>query len=172
MTSDFALPAHEDIRTILAADFPSRGPLPICGGWGYTRETACIIDKHDPSIPPGVPFDGVRVEYEFVARRLWEEMIIFRAPGEKFAGIEWELTSQRTTVIDGRRYDRLCFHVTALPKALDAELSAEWEANLDNLDFDLEAHLTRRTAAQVHRDVEYWFDITSYYPVQRPVSGS
>lgn len=152
-------------QDMLAAHFPSRGPLPIKGGWGYTREAACVIDKEDPCVPKGIPFDGVGVEYEFVARRLWEEMIIFRAPGEKFSGIEWKLTKQHMTVIDGRRYDHLQFHVTALPESRFAELKAEWEGNLGNPSFDRADHIARRNAALAHMDVEYWFDITSFFPV-------
>ena len=49
------------------------GPdLPIRGGWGYTKEDACIIDKNDPIIDPDspIPFYGVGYEKIFVERRI------------------------------------------------------------------------------------------------------
>jgi hypothetical protein len=41
------------------------GPdLPIHGGWGYTKEDACIIDKNDPIVDPEspIPFYGLGLE--------------------------------------------------------------------------------------------------------------
>ena len=75
-------------KEILAADFKSlQDGLPIRGGWGYSQEDACIIEKNDPLVDPSLPFDGVGVEYVFVEKRIYEEMIIFRPDGEKFSGI-------------------------------------------------------------------------------------
>ena len=54
------------------------GPdLPIRGGWGYTKEDACIIDKNDPIIDPDspIPFYGVGYEKIFVERRIYLELI-------------------------------------------------------------------------------------------------
>ena len=69
---------NESPREILAADFRSMGEIPIRGGWGYTIDDPVIIDKNDPIVLRGMPFDGVGLEYVFVEKRIYEELIIFR----------------------------------------------------------------------------------------------
>ena len=83
---------REPPRVVLAVDFPSlQGGLPVQGGWGYAMEDACVFDKADPLVDPGLPFDFVGMEYIFVQKRTYEEMIICRPEGQKFSGIDWEL---------------------------------------------------------------------------------
>lgn len=109
--------SKESPREILAADFKSLcGGLPIRGGWGYTKSEACIIDKNDPLVDPALPFDGVGVEYVFVEKRIYEEMIIFRLDGEKFSGLRWNLLEQSLLHEAGRSFDKLVFEITALPE--------------------------------------------------------
>ena len=55
------------------------GPnIPVRGGWGYSAEDACIIDKNDPIIDPDgpMPFYGVGFEKIFLERRIHMELII------------------------------------------------------------------------------------------------
>src|SRR5262245_1324602 len=115
-------------RKVLAEHFKSLdGELPIRGGWGYTREDAVVIDAQDPVVPKNLPFDGVGLEYVFVEKRIHEEMIIFRPPGQKFAGIRWQLLDQALMGEGGRHYDRLRFEITAFPEEAFHRLKAEWE---------------------------------------------
>ena len=90
------LKTAETPRAILEADFPRLAPLPIKGGWGYSRETACVIDKHDPSVDQNRPFNGVSYEYLFAEYRLYEELIVFKPRGEQFAGIKHRLSRKVT----------------------------------------------------------------------------
>ena len=69
----------ESPRQIIFEDY--KIDLPISGGWGYNFETACVIDKNDPTVIKGLPFDGTSVEYVFVEKRIYEEMIIFNQNG-------------------------------------------------------------------------------------------
>jgi hypothetical protein len=155
----------ETPREIITADFPSVGELPISGGWGYSMEDACVIDKHDPVVDPGAPFDGVGVERVFVEKRIYEEMIIFRPEGHQFSGISWELQEQRTVHEGGRDYDHLVFEVKALRDADWEELKAEWEGpdGFMNPDFDREAHMRKKEEKTLTFTREYWFDITSFF---------
>ena len=152
-------------RELLAGHFKSIGELPIRGGWGYSREDAVVIDRDDPIVPRDQPFDGVDIEYVFIEKRTFEELIIFRPKGRQFSGIRRELIDQRTVVDNGRRYDVLRFDVTALPDADWDALKAEWEGpdGIQSPDFDHEAHQRRREAATIHYVAEYWFDITSFF---------
>jgi hypothetical protein len=157
---------NESPRKILAADFKSlRGELPIRGGWGYTREDACIIDKNDPVVDPSLPFDGVGLEYLFVEKRIYEEMIIARREGDEFSGIEWTLQEQNLIDDAGRKYERLLFDITAFHHNDWEELKSEFEGaqGCDHPDFDLEAHKKKRQNKMMRFTKEFWFDITSFY---------
>lgn len=158
--------SKESPREILAADFKSlRGGLPIRGGWGYTKSDACIVDKNDPLVDPALPFDGVGVEYVFVEKRIYEEMIIFRLDGEKFSGLRWNLLEQSLLHEAGRSFDKLVFEITALPENDWEELRAEFEGPQGHWtpDFDEEVHERKRQEKMLRFTREFWFDITSFY---------
>ena len=142
---DFQLFTKESPRQILREDFKSISELPIKGGWGYDIESAVIIDKKDPIVVPGLPFDGIGIEYVFVDKRLFEELIIFRPNGQKFIQIEKALKQQRTPAVDGVQYDHLIFDVTAIPESLEFSAPPDKEAG------------------RIHFISEFWFDISSFY---------
>ena len=164
------LPTHlattEQPRQILAEDFPSlNGGLPIQGGWGYTQNDACIIVKDDPLVEPGLPFDGIAVEYAFVEKRIYEEMIIFRPDGGKFSGMQWELLDKYLVEDTGRYFDHLVFEISAFRDSDWEDLKAEYtgKKGSQHPDFDLEAHELKREKMMVRLKREFWFDITSFY---------
>ncbi len=100
--------SRESPREILADDYKTMGGvLPISGGWGYTQSDACVIDKNDVIVDKGVPFNGVAVEYSFIEKRIWEEMIIFRKKDERFADKWKRKQSLAVAGDDGRLYDKL-----------------------------------------------------------------
>lgn len=156
----------ESPREILAADFKLlNGGLPIRGGWGYTKLDACIIDKNDPLVDPSLPFDGVSVEYVFVEKRIYEEMIIFRPDGEKFSGIRWNLEEQNLLHEAERSFERFVFEITAFSENDWEELKAEFGGpqGYGTPSFDAEAHEKKRQEKMMHFTREFWFDITSFY---------
>ena len=76
------------------------GSLPISGGWGYTQEDAIVFVRAKfprPSIP-----DFVELEYHIAQKIIYEELIVFRAPDDRFSGIDMKLKEQRI-VSDGER---------------------------------------------------------------------
>ena len=148
MTEDFSayrLHTKESPRQILREDFKSIPELPIKGGWGYDIESAVIIDKNDPVVVPGIPFDGIGIEYVFVDKRLFEELIIFRSTGQKYIQIHKALKHQRTLLVGETQYDHLIFDVIAIPELL--EFSSK--------------HV--QEAGRIHFVSEFWFDISSFY---------
>lgn len=150
----------------MTADFKSLdGRLPIRGGWGYSQVDACIIDKSDPTVDSSLPFDGVSLEYVFVEKRIYEELIIFRPQGEKFSGISWNLVEQNLTFDSGRYFDRLVFDIIAFRDNDWEELKSEFEGpqGYGHPRFDLEAHEKWRHDKMVRLTREFWFDITSFY---------
>jgi len=169
MSKEINLPkikSPETPREILAADFKSlNGELPIQGGWGYTKEDACIIDKNDPYVDPELPFDGVGMEYIFVQKRIYEEMIIFQPEGNKFSGIRWNLQNQQLIQDENQFFDQLIFEITAFPDQNWEELRIEWEGpqGHSSENFDAEAYERKRQGKMVRLVREFWFDITSFY---------
>lgn len=158
------MPSTVSPRTILERDFPKlRGKLPIDGGWGYTQDDPCIIDRNDPDAAPGRLFDGVAIEYLFAEYRSYEELIIWRKRGEAYSGIRRYLERQQLVRCDDRAFDRLIFTVTALPEAEFDRLKAKMEANLDNPGYDFAAHMAEHNALLCTATCEYWFDITSFF---------
>lgn len=152
-------------REILIADFKSlNGGLPIHGGWGYTQNDACIIDRNDPLVDAALPFDGIGIEYLFVEKRIYEEMIILRPDGDAFSGIQWSLQSQCTLASEGRRFDKLVFEITAFGDGDWEALKAEFAGprGYGHPDFDGEAHERKRQEKTVRFTREFWFDITSF----------
>jgi hypothetical protein len=157
--------SKEPPREILAADFKSLGELPIQGGWGYTLDDAVIIDNKDPVAPKGMAFDGVGLEYIFVEKRIYEELIIFRQVNDRYSGIRWNLLRQKLTSHNERSYDVLTFEVTALPDKDYEELKAEWEGSngYGSPGFDTPRHTKKRDSKTIRYVTEYYFDITSFY---------
>ena len=158
--------SKESPREILAAHFKSlRGGLPIRGGWGYTKEDACIIEKNHPLVDPELPFDGVSVEYVFVEKRIYEEMIIFRPDGEKFSGIHWNLQKQTLLHEAEKYFDMLVFEITAFSDNDWEELKAEFQGaqGFRTSGFNAKAHEKKRLNKMVRFTREFWFDITSFY---------
>ena len=130
-------------RLVLAEHFKSLGgELPIAGGWGYSQAEACIIDKNDPLVDLLLPFDGVALEYVFVEKRIYEEMIISRQEGEKFSGIKWNLVEQNIFHEGDKVFDKLIFEINAFPEYDWEELKTEFEGRhgFAHPAFDLEAH--------------------------------
>ena len=167
--------SEESPREIITADFKSlKGEFPISGGWGYSKEDAVIIDKSDksdPVVPKGMPFDGVGIEgiegieYIFVEKRIYEELIIFRSDNNKFSGIEWNEIKQEFRSDGERKFDVLFFDVTAIPDTDWEQLKSEWESNngFQGSQSALDVHIEKRNSKVVHYKTEYWFDITSFY---------
>jgi len=80
MREPLQLITKESPRQIIFEDF--KIDLPIKGYWGYDIESACIIDKNDSTVSQEMPFNGVAIEYVFVEKRIYEEMVICRGDDE------------------------------------------------------------------------------------------
>jgi len=155
----------ESPRQIIFEDF--KIDLPISGGWGYDLATACVIDKSDPTLNPNMPFNGVSIEYVFVEKRIYEEMVIFRQSHEKYAGIRWDLENQELLLKDGKSYDKLIFNVIGFSDAVWDELTSRFEAIQKNGEFEKISELDAYRDSKSYRfKKEFYFDITSFYGMQ------
>jgi len=151
-------------QDLLARKYKSMSPLPIRGGWGYSKEDAVVIDTTHPAAAHWQPFQGVRIEHAFAQLRMYEELIGIRPEGSQHAGCEKRPLEQMLVRGDeGKLYDVLRFEIKALPLDVWERLKAEWEAGVDSPGFDRAEHECRREAAMVRYVGEYWFEISSFF---------
>jgi len=152
----------EPPRQIISEDF--KIDLPIKGGWGYNLATACIIDKNDPKVSKVMPFNGVEIEYVFVEKRIYEEMIIFRGNDEKYAGIRWDLEKQELIFDQDKPYDKLIFKIVGFTDQVWDELTSRFEEIQKNGKVELMSELDAyRQSKALKLTREFYFDITSFY---------
>ena len=162
MTEPNQLRTRESPRQIIFEDF--KIDLPISGGWGYDIENACVIDKNDSTVIKGIPFDGVGVEYVFVEKRIYEEMIIFRAAHEKYAGIRWNQLLQQTQSFDNKHFDVLKYSVEGFEDSVWEELVTRFQEIQKSSKSELMTELDAYRESKVYRFVkEFYFDLTSFY---------
>ena len=137
--------------------------LPISGGWGYSKNDSVIIDKDDPLVTPGIPFDWVGVEYAFVEKRIYAELIVFRESYDRFSGIDWKLLKSSLKVISNRKYEVLEYMVSGFLDKDFEFLKEDWEINNGYEDDEKgrAKHLKIRDQKMYYYDSQYWFDITS-----------
>lgn len=162
MREPLQLITKESPRQIIFEDF--KIDLPIKGYWGYDIESACIIDKNDSTVSQEMPFKGVAIEYVFVEKRIYEEMVIFRGEDEKYSGIRWELDNQELLFVNDKPYDKLVFNVVGFTDAVWDELTNRFEAIQKSGKLELISELDAYRESKALRLVrEFYFDITSFY---------
>jgi hypothetical protein len=152
------------LRQALSEDFPQDcANLPIAGGWGYTQREAIIFIREQFPRPSATNFVGL--EYHIAQKIIYEELIIFRAKDDRFSGIDVQRKSQELIMESDKLYDRLDLIVSCWSDAHWEGLKTEWEENDFGRrpGFDVEDHLTRRDAAQVRYERQFWFDITDVF---------
>lgn len=156
------LVTKESPRQIILEDF--KIDLPIMGGWGYDFESACVINKDDPSVLKTIPFNGVSIEYVFVEKRIYEEMIIFRRDDEKYSGIRWDLLNQMMLFVGNKPYDKLTYSVVGFTDEVWDELTSRFEYLEKNGKLDQLPELNAYRESKAYRFTrEFYFDISSFY---------
>lgn len=152
-------------RAFISKHHPSAGDLPIRGGWGYSIEDAVVIDMDDPAVVDPSTFNGVGIEYVFVEKRIYDELIVTRQEADQYAGITWNLIKQRLMSVGDQKFDEMEFEVCGFRVADWNALKAEWEGpdGATSGSFDKEAHERKRQRLKGHYTATYYFDVTSFF---------
>lgn len=162
-----AIRSKESPRDILAADFKSLGgPLPIRGGWGYSFEDACVIDKEMHLAKSAAPFDVVSIERIFVEKRIYEELIIFRPENDRYHAISWELLRQALIEKDDNLYDVLSVQIFATHDNFITQWGGPKHASMDTQNPGAttpENTPPDATPGRIFYQREYWFNVTSNF---------
>ena len=160
-------------RQVIFECFKSIGrELPITGGWGGSKESAIVIDKNDPVVIPGLPFDGVGMEYLIVEKLIYLDLIITRPKDDRYSGINWKLGVQKLIHDGGRSYDCMNFFISAHTDKDFEMLKNEHEEGIRNGNLDFEEHLKKHNAFLKHYEKIFWFDITSFYGTMNFTGGT
>ncbi len=163
----YRLPAdYPAPREILKVHFPKHADeLCFDGGWGYTQETATVVNTFDPEVNPDTHFDGVSLESVFIQKRIWEETDFARKEGEKFFGVDERKISQALVEKDGALFDYVKVEVIAYPEIEWKKLKAEWEAHNEFADDPAGKadNLKRKEACKITFVDEFWFRIDSFF---------
>lgn len=147
-------------KDIMFNVFPYLGELPVSGGWGYSKDSAVVIEKPNNE----KSFNGVALEYEFAKHRTFLELITLRDPDDRFSGIEFSTIKQELhDGVDGKKYDMLLVRISALRDQDFEELKRIWEKNYQNEDFDKNAHMKKDQDLRIIFEREFWFEISSFY---------
>jgi hypothetical protein len=107
-------------------------------------------------------FAAVAIEREFVRRRLVEELIVRRNPGDAFWDMRWNILVQTLHTIRGRRYDRIVYQVSAIPQVDWSRLQSIREGKACAVS-DQEGFGEQARAFAVRFEREYWFDVTGCF---------
>ena len=143
----------------MSEDFPSHN-WPISGGWGYTQEDAVVIETENSAA-------GVSLEYKFLEYRTYEEMIIFRPKGQRYAGFRFkrEMQSLHCPEESSKQYDKVEMTVTCFKEEDFEMLKADWESHNGYIDDDegRTAHLELNEKKKITFKIIGWFDITKFF---------
>ncbi len=154
---------HPSLREVLASyTFPNE-EMPIKGGWGYFKEDAIIIDKNDPMVPKGSPFDGVGLEYILVEKRNVLEFDYLQDEKNTYRSIHWKTIHQELVQDEDRFFDKLTVEITALFFEAWKSRRKEWKENGHMPDFDKERFMARNVELSQYCIREFWFDISSFF---------
>jgi len=133
---------------------PLPGELPVAGGWGYTKDDACILTDDREIADQGEPI-GLDFEFEFIEWRLIEELNAMSLDGE-LAEIRWKVQTQSIERDPNGTpsYDCLTVLVTAyLRSDLDALATADDEATEGSAG-------GKRRSLRFMNECEFWFDVS------------
>jgi hypothetical protein len=146
---------------VLDAATPLPEDLPVAGGWGYSREDACIITDARESDDDEVR--GLDFEFIFIEHRVCEELNTMHTDG-RLADIRWKTLQQDMhRDPDGRpAFDHFTVQVTAFLESDLAVLEHASEAGggTDGSPVDGLTDTSGRRDLMFRIVRDFWFDIS------------
>lgn len=155
-------------RDLLTGRMPGSGAeSEITGGWGFTKEDACVI--HNPkNIGQSVNRDFLKWVQALIDFRNVLEFTQTQPSGERLYVIDSAGYVQENNIQGGRRYLKVLYSVFTVSEAQFRELSY-WVKDPKVTD-EMFSQRVRETAREEER--EFWFDITEPHNHNARVRGS
>jgi hypothetical protein len=121
--------------------------LPICGGWGYSKDNAVEIVGRELPIS--------QLQYMFATARSTIEMNLSQPEDSRYGGINVKEISRQK--IDD--CEKVTFEISGMLEPVYAEFIKEYKENHGKSEFDLKNHFQRRAENTILRNEEIWFKI-------------
>ena len=144
------LKSDNDLKEILKSAFDA--DLDITGDWGYTKETATIIQSCSTTL--------TQFEHMFASMRAYVEMNMTQEKDVRYGSINVNERSRTRSEQEGKFFDQVTYEVTAMKEEVYATFITEYKEGYGKDTFDLDAHFKARKEATLHREVSHWFEVS------------
>ena len=136
---------EENLQELIKVAFNT--DLKVDGAWGYTQALATVIKEENST-------SLLQIEFTLATMRAYLEMNMTLSEEERYGAINLqELSRER---IDDS-YDKVEYEISAIKELEYKAFIKEYKENLEDTDFDMSAHFTRRKEATLKRKVLHWF---------------
>jgi len=146
MTTFKQLPKNTDIRELIKSTFDA--DLALTGGWGYTKETATVIE----ALPEGMSLP--QLEHMITTIRAHLEMNITQEKENRYGAINANERAREESGV----FNKITYEVTGIKEARFNAFIQEYKEGYGKEDFDLNAHFKRRQEATLTREVVHYFE--------------
>ncbi len=149
MTTFQKLRSDGEIQEIVKVAFGM--PLDIDGEWGYTKDTALIINHSN------LPLE--QLEHTLASMRAHLEMNLTLPKEKRYGAININILEREVIEEDSKIYNKVTFEISAILEEQYASFIEEYKAGQDDEDFDISLHFKRRHEATLIRKEIFWFEI-------------
>jgi len=153
MTTFEQLQENTDIRELIKSTFDA--DLPLAGNWGYTEETATIIE----ALPEGMSLP--QLEHMVTSIRAHLEMNITQEKEHRYGAINANERAREESSSDAHVFNKITYEITAIKEALFNAFIKEYKEGYGKEDFDLNEHFKRRQEATLTREVVHYFEVSA-----------
>jgi len=153
MTTFEQLQENSDIQELIKSTFDA--DLPLAGSWGYTKETATIIE----ALPEGMSLP--QLEHMVTSIRAHLEMNITQEKENRYGAINANEKAREESSSDESVFNKITYEVTAIKEELFNAFIKEYKEGYGKEDFDLNAHFKRRQEATLTREVVHYFEVSA-----------
>jgi len=153
MTTFKTLQENTNIRDLIKTTFDA--DLALAGGWGYTKETATVIE----ALPEGMSLS--QLEHMVTTIRAHLEMNITQEKEERYGAINANEREREESSSGEGIFNTITYEVTGIKEERFNAFIKEYKEGYGKEDFDLNAHFKRRLEATLTREVVHYFEVSA-----------
>ncbi len=153
MTTFKELQENSDIRELIKSTFDA--DLALAGGWGYTQETATVIE----ALPEGMSLP--QLEHMVTTIRAHLEMNITQEKEKRYGAINANERGREESRSDAAVFNKITYEITGIKEERFNAFVKEYKEGYGQEDFDLNAHFKRREEATLSREVVHYFEVSA-----------
>ncbi len=143
------LKCNNDLNDIIKSIFDT--DLQLSGDWGYTQDTATIINISN------VPLNQLQHMIAFM--RTYTEMNMTLAKKDRYGSINLNEIEREQILANHLIYDKVTYHITAMKEDVYATFIKAYKDGYGKDDFNMSEHFNKRKKATQERTEVFWFEI-------------